>query len=41
MPGHLVVQPDNAVAGHGDDERYFHLIGVAALLCFRKAIILA
>ena len=33
MPGHLPVKADGAVAGHGDDKRYFHLNAVAALLC--------
>ena len=38
MPGHLPVQADGAVAGHGDDERYFHLLAWMALLCLRKKL---
>jgi L-asparaginase/Glu-tRNA(Gln) amidotransferase subunit D len=33
MPGHLVVKADGTVAGHGDNERYFHLKAYATLLC--------
>ena len=38
MPGHFPVQADGAVAGHGDDERYFHLLAWVALLCLREKL---
>jgi L-asparaginase/Glu-tRNA(Gln) amidotransferase subunit D len=33
MPRHLSIKSDGTIARHGDDERYFHLNGWAALLC--------